>query len=141
MKLPDLNIWLSMVWDGHVFHNKAAEWFGAEEEPIRFCRITQMGFLRLVTNPTIMRADCLNRQSAWEVYERLLKDPRIGFDREPEGLNKVWMSFSKRRDLSHKLWTDDYFCAFAYAADQTLVTFDRAVAQRHPAVKVLLLQS
>jgi hypothetical protein len=86
-----------------------------------------------------MREDCLNRQKAWEIYERLLQDPRIRFDEEPEGLNKVWMSFSKRRDDSYKLWTDDYLCAFAYAADQTVVTFDRAVARRHPAVKVLLL--
>ena len=42
---------------------------------------------------------------------RLMTDPRVSFVREPEGLVPLWVSFSKRDDRDHLLWTDDYLAA------------------------------
>lgn len=53
--LADVNVWIALAAAGHVHHSIALAWF---EEPqtsqILFCRITQMGLLRLLTNRKVM---------------------------------------------------------------------------------------
>ncbi len=51
----------------------------------------------------------------------------------------IWVSFSKRDDRSHLLWTDDYLAAFAHAANTELVTLDKGSHTRYPAVRVRCL--
>ena len=66
-------------------------------------------------------------------------DPRMRFLPEPEGLDALWMTFSKEEDRDHLRWTDDYLAAFAHAAHAELVTLDRALRTRYPAVRVIVL--
>ena len=61
------------------------------------------------------------------------------FLQEPDGLKPLWVTFSKRDDRDHLLWTDDYLAAFAQPADAELVTLDRAFRTRYAAVRVLVL--
>jgi hypothetical protein len=98
-----------------------------------------MAFLRLLTNPAITREDALPRRRAWEVFDGLIADPRIRLLAEPQGIEPLWIAFSKREDKSHLLWTDDYLAAFAQAADAELVTFDRALSRRYRSVRVTCL--
>jgi predicted nucleic acid-binding protein len=52
MFLPDINLWLALAFESHVHHAAAKGWFeGLTSERCSFCRLTQQGFLRLVTNP------------------------------------------------------------------------------------------
>ena len=51
MKLADVGVWLAAVWGRHVYHPIAADWFGRETDDIVFCRVTQMGLLRLGARP------------------------------------------------------------------------------------------
>jgi uncharacterized protein len=139
MKLPDLNVWLAAVWCNHADHESAARWFDQQGESLAFCRVTQMGLLRLLSNPAVMRGDALTRWEAWDVYQKLQLDPRIRFAEEPGDLNAMWMQMTKQPDRSHKLWTDDYLAAFAFLTNARLVTFDQALSSRHPAVAVELL--
>lgn len=141
MKLPDLNVWLAAVWANHADHEVARDWFDRQEEALCFCRITQMGLLRLITNPAVMRQDALTRYEAWETYRRLMGDPRLQWMAEPQGLEAMWMNASKQADRSHKLWTDDYLAAFAFLANATLTTFDKGISRRHPATSLELLGS
>jgi predicted nucleic acid-binding protein len=104
-----------------------------------FCRVTQMSFLRLLTNPAITREDALPRRQAWDVYAKLIADPRIQLIREPDNVEALWMTFSKRDDKSHLLWTDDYVAAFVQAVEAELVTLDRGFKKRYPAVRVTCL--
>jgi hypothetical protein len=78
-----------------------------------------------LTKPAIIREDALTRRRAWEVFDALIADPRIRMLAEPQGLEPLWVAFSKRDDRSHLLWTDDYLAAFAQASDAELVTFDK----------------
>ncbi len=56
VSLPDVNIWIALAAEGHVHHAPAREWFTAQADvSVAFCRITQMGLLRLLTNPDVMR--------------------------------------------------------------------------------------
>jgi hypothetical protein len=64
-----------------------------------------------------MDRDALTRRNAWDLVKRLMTDPRVDCVTEPDGLVPIWVSFSKRDDRSHLLWTDDYLAAFAHAAN------------------------
>jgi toxin-antitoxin system PIN domain toxin len=139
VKILDVNVWLAAVWGRHSRHATAKNWIDDEQDELAFCRVTQMALLRLLTNPTIMRHDVLSRRNAWEVYEKLIVDPRIHFIAEPQGLDAMWIAFSKRNDRSHLLWTDDYLAAFSQAAGAEFVTFDRAFRNRYASVKITAL--
>jgi toxin-antitoxin system PIN domain toxin len=139
MKLPDVNVWLAAAWSRHSDHNTAKSWMDAEQDELAFCRVSQMALLRLLTNPAITKEDALSRRQAWDVFEKLISDPRIRLLAEPQGLDPLWMAFSKRGDKSHLLWTDDYLAAFAQAADAELVTFDRPLSRRYASVRIICL--
>jgi len=139
MKLLDVNVWVAGVWSAHQHHTVAKQWFDSQQDDLGFCRVTQMAFLRLMTNPTIIGGRALSRREAWGLYDRLTADPRVRFLSEPEGLAPLWVTFSKRDDYDRLLWTDDYLAAFAQAANAELVTFDRAFLVRYPAVRVVYL--
>ena len=103
------------------------------------CRVIQMALLRQVTNPAVVERDALTRRQAWDLVERLMTDPRVVFLTEPDGLVPIWVTFSKRDDRSHLLWTDDYLAAFAHAANVEFVTFDGGFRTRYPTVRVRCL--
>ena len=136
MKIPDVNVWLAAAWARHSQHTIVKNWIEVEEGELGFCRVTQMSFLRLLTNPAVTREDALTRRQAWEVYAKFMADPRIRLITEADKVEALWTAFSKRDDKSHLLWTDDYVAAFAQAADAELVTLDRGLKKRYPAVHV-----
>ena len=139
MKLLDVNVWLAAAWARHRHHATAKQWLDDEEDDLAFCRVTEMALLRLVTNPAVLGPDALTRRQAWDLVDRLKTDPRVKFVPEPDGLMPIWISFSKRDDRSHLLWTDDYLAAFAHAAHAEFVTLDGGLRTRYPAVRVTCL--
>jgi uncharacterized protein len=141
VKLVDVGVWLAAVWGRHIHNPVAADWFGREEDGIAFCRVTQMGLLRLLSNAAIMGEDAIERSQAWRTYDQLWADERVVWADEPVELDAVWRAISARDDKSHKLWTDDYLAAFAQASDAALITLDRKVPARYPSVRVELLLS
>src|SRR5712692_9536278 len=83
--LVDVNLWLAISYDSHIHHERAAEWFETiEAGQAFFCRLTQLSLLRLVTNPKVMGADVASQSSAWEIYDKLAGDLRVGFLPEPD---------------------------------------------------------
>jgi uncharacterized protein len=140
VKLLDLNVWLAAVWGRHAHHPAAKRFLDKEDDELGFCRVTEMGLLRLLTNPAVTGRDARTRRQAWDLLTELQSDPRVRFRQEPQGLAPLWMAFSKRDDNSHLLWTDDYLAAFAQTMDAELVTFDRALHARYPSVRVRTLQ-
>jgi toxin-antitoxin system PIN domain toxin len=127
--LPDVNVWLAIAADGHIHHESATTWFdtlGAGEATL--CRITQMGFLRLLTNPHAMRTDVLTQKDAWRVLDRLREDERVAYSTEPENIEPPWRTITQRLSPSHNLWTDCYLHAFATALPAVVVTFDKTFA-------------
>ena len=139
MKLVDVGVWLAGIWGRHAYHPVAAGWFAKEADDILFCRVTQMGLLRLLSNPAIMGDDAIDRSQAWRTFDQLWADERVLWADDPAELDAVWRAISARHDKSHKLWTDDYLAAFAQASDATLVTLDGKLPARYPSVRVELL--
>ncbi|WP_199430438.1 TA system VapC family ribonuclease toxin [Qaidamihabitans albus] len=137
--LLDVGVWLAAVWAGHVHHPRAAAWFDEQTGDLRLCRVTQMGLLRLLSNPAVMGDDVLARAGAWKVLDRLRADDRVQWAGEPAQVEQAWRAISAREDNSHKLWTDDYLASFAQAAGLTLVTLDTGFAGRYGSINVTSL--
>jgi predicted nucleic acid-binding protein len=97
-----------------------------------FCRVTQVAFLRLLTNKRIAEAcgaDPVQLRDAWDVFDRLLDDPRVGFLLEPS-LDAELRRLSDGPFPSSNLLPDAYLVAFANAAGIALATFDQAFSTR-----------
>lgn len=54
--LCDVNVLLALCYGKHIHHPKANEWFHILEKvrEIAVCRITQLGLLRLLSNPSVI---------------------------------------------------------------------------------------
>lgn len=132
MILPDVNIWLALALSGHGYHGTARTWLDGEDDSICFCRATQQAFLRLLTTAEVLapygNPPLTNRQ-AWAVYDQFLKDDRITFAPEPDGVDDAWKTLARRDTASPKFWMDAYLAAFAIRAGLQIVTIDRAFSQ------------
>lgn len=123
--LPDVNVWIALAAERHVPHPRARLWF-RELHDVRaaFCRITQLGFLRLLTNPHVMKEEVLTPDEAWRTYQSFRDNPLVGFIREPESMPEMWNAFMPQQPKSPNMWTDAFLCAIAASWDATLVSFD-----------------
>jgi uncharacterized protein len=126
----DVNVWLALTHEIHPQHGAAKTW--AEKLDLdavpAFCRFTQLGLLRLLTNPSAMGVDVLTQTDAWAVYDGFLATDRARFMEEPHGIDPLFRQHTYRNEVSTKQWADGYLSAFATAAGIPLVTFDRALA-------------
>ncbi len=131
MHLPDINVWLALTFDSHVHHPAAKTWFDGlpNDAACFFCRLTQQGFLRLATNPSVFGKHALTLPDAWQKYDILLSDPRVAFAGEPADLETHWRTFTQHQSFSPKVWNDAYLAAFAVAANLEMVTFDKGFSQ------------
>jgi len=130
---PDVNVWLALAYERHAHHLAARNWFQALERDARlfFCRFTQIGFLRLLTNEAVMgRDEVMGQAQAWEAYDRWIEDPRVLFIEEPWDLEPSFRSMSQSQRPAPKDWADSYLAAFAKISEMTLVTFDQAFQAR-----------
>ncbi|MEM0965729.1 MAG: hypothetical protein AAGJ81_06245 [Verrucomicrobiota bacterium] len=62
-KLLDINSWLALLLEGHSQHAVARAWYESEDllaSDLNFCRPTEMGLLRLLTQTKVMQA-CLSQ--------------------------------------------------------------------------------
>jgi toxin-antitoxin system PIN domain toxin len=139
MLLPDVNVWLALTFDSHVHHPAAKNWFdNLTNDVCLFCRLTQLGFLRLATNAAVFGPHALTMAEAWQQYDTLRSDVRIAFADEPSGLEPVWRGFTQHRSFSPHVWNDAYLAAFAQTGGYRIVTFDQAFA-RYTGVAVSFL--
>src|SRR5687767_1420006 len=101
MLLPDVNVWLALTFDSHVHHPAAKAWFdGLSSDICCFCRLTQQGFLRLVTNPKAFGARAVTLDEAWRQFDLYLSDPRVEFADGPVMIENHWRSFTQKQTFS-----------------------------------------
>ena len=103
--LPDVNVWLALVDENHVHHERAiAYWCEQSAAEIAFCRVTALAFLRLSTHAKILSCP-LSPKEAWDIYQRYRDEAEEGF--------------------IHSLWTDCYLAALASFRNCRVVSFDQ----------------
>jgi toxin-antitoxin system PIN domain toxin len=142
--LPDVNVWIALSVSAHTHNELAWKWktLLPADDRIFFSRYTQLGLLRLLTNPAVMGEQTLTLGKAWTVYDRWLEDPRVEFCPEPRqaeaGFRQATEPFAT--SAATKWIGDCWLLAFAQATHSRLVTFDQALyeiarKQGHAAVR------
>ncbi len=127
--LADVNLWLATLVEKHGHHESAVYWWRNEvitkSARVAFCRITQLGLLRLLTNETVMGEQKRSIGQAWQNYEQLLSQEPIIFVDEPEGVESLMKDHCALSVSSRNFWTDAYLAAFAEASGFSFATFDK----------------
>ena len=128
---PDINVWLALTFRRHVHHAIARRWLNSETEAdLFFCRLTQLGLLRLLSTTSIMGDQVCSQVAAWTIYDGWLESGRAMFLDEPPAIGQTFRVISSSGRPAPKDWTDSYLAAFAQTSGLRLVTFDRALGQK-----------
>jgi uncharacterized protein len=123
--LVDLNIWLALVARHHQHHGAARRWYDdLQRGEAGFCRLVQLGLIRLLANRTIMGDHVQTPRQGWNIVTELLLDERVEFVFEPKGMDQALPRFLNSRAPAGKQVNDAYLAAFASAAGWRLVTMD-----------------
>jgi toxin-antitoxin system PIN domain toxin len=125
--LLDVNILTALLWSAHEHHDAAHRWFGARGSARwATCSLTQLGFVRIVSNPAFSR-DALSPSDALALlaenithagHEYWSEGPQV-----PAALKGVEARLHGYRQL-----TDAYLLALAHRRKGVLATFDRGLA-------------
>ena len=130
-RLLDLNTWIALSLETHPQHRPARQWY--EQTPLLrgdlvFCRQTELGFLRLITQAPVM-ARCgvapLSNTEAIEFLDSLYADPAVSREDEPPATRSLWLQFAQGPLPSPHVWMDAYLAAFTVSLGAELVTFDQ----------------
>lgn len=123
--LLDVNALLALAWPNHQFHE--AILLRLERQPAprwATCALTQLGFVRLSSNPKIVQVRKTPGEAV-DLLSELTRDPQHVYLDTLPSLPQVKSFF---RPLSgHQQVTDAYLLGVAEANDATLLTFDRRV--------------
>jgi len=123
-------VWLALAVEAHVYHFRARAYWENEAAPTcAFCRVTQLAFLRHLTNKTIMGEHVLAPSAAWKRRGEFLALPEVQCLSEPAGLDQQLERFCGLGRTSPNHWTDAYLAAFAKCAGLRLATFDQAFSR------------
>ena len=127
--LVDINVWLALVYDLHVHHQPAQHWFESlAANQAFFCRFTQLGLLRLLTNSKVMAKDTMSQRAAWGIYDRTMTDERVNFTAEPPAVETELRRLTQSSSGSTRVWSDAYLASFASAGGLTVATMDKGLA-------------
>jgi toxin-antitoxin system PIN domain toxin len=127
----DINTWIALTVETHPQHRPARQWY--DEAPLArgdlvFCRQTELGFLRLVTQAAVMKrclARPLSNAEAVEFLASVYDDPAVSQAEEPAGTRSLWFKLAAGPQAAPAAWMDAYLAAFAITLGAELVTFDR----------------
>ena len=125
--LCDVNFLLPLCHEKHEHFQVATARLAATSAVGQFvvCRASQLGLLRLLSNPAAMKDSVCSTDEAWKVYDTLMADDRFTYRDEPAGLQAKLREFTTGFPFSPKLWQDAYLAAFAANAGLGMVTFDQ----------------
>jgi uncharacterized protein len=129
---PDVNVWLALSSPDHVHFRSAWNWYTSlpDDTVLFFCRLTQLGLLRLLTNRAAMGQGVLTQAEAWQAYDRWLDSGGTGFAEEAADIEIRFRLHTSSSQASPKEWSDAYLAAFSLTSGSRLVTFDQALAAK-----------
>ena len=124
--LLDLNILTALLWPAHEHHEAAHRWFsGRGNARWATCSLTQLGFVRIVSNPAFSR-DALAPADAVALLRDNINHSGHEFWADslqlPAAVQAVASSLSGHRQLA-----DAYLLALANRRKGILATFDRSL--------------
>lgn len=141
--LADVNVWLATLVAAHPHHEAATRWWKSDVLPagqrVAFCRMTQLGLLRLLSNERVMGPQRMDHGQAWAVVGDLTAQENVDMLDEPPGVDRQLAGLCARGGSSPGFWSDAYLTAFALTGRHRFATFDRGFL-RFDGLDVLLLR-
>jgi uncharacterized protein len=139
----DVNVWLALADPQHTHHAAASAFWAdatSHARPLVFCRVTMLGFLRLLTQPAVMGAAVHTPSEAWAVFAGHMANGFTVFQEEASRslLDQQLGDFALQPGFHARDWTDAYLAAFAISRGLRLVSFDKGF-QRFAPLQFLLL--
>lgn len=123
--LPDINVWLALSVADHIHHARARHyWYEEASDRLAFCRVTALGFLRLLTNAAAMDGQPLTVPQAWRAYGDFRRLPEVVLTAEPEGCETWLEQWALGGRPAPRQWTDAYLAGFAKTGGLRFVSFD-----------------
>ncbi len=124
--LLDVNLLLALAWPNHQFHEPARCWFGNHSGPWFTCSVTQLGFVRLSSNPAFSKYAKTPLEASL-LLNAMTAQPQHEFLADAETTGQCFLSIAPRLQ-GHRQVTDAYLVALARDHAVRLVTFDRRIA-------------
>ena len=129
--LLDVNVLIALTWPSHVHHAQAHDWFARHaREGWATCPLTQLGFVRISSNPRIT-AEAVSPRQALEALGQLVAHEHHVF--WPDVIPLDDESFPSALLMGHRQLTDAYLLALAIHKRGKLVTLDKSVGALLPA--------
>lgn len=129
--LLDLNVLIALLDPIHQHYRATQDWFiSSGHDHVGLCPITEMGFLRVTTNPAYRPAP-RTMEEAIAILQALSGHPRFAHP-----LHGYWEIKDRWTDLTarfagrikgHQQVTDAYLLGLAIKEDGALVTFDKRI--------------
>lgn len=125
--LLDVNVWIALLDDAHVFSQRANDWIRDESAAIATCPIVENGVVRIMSSPAYSREIKL---APSDVAAHLSKTcTQLDHEFWPDDLSlRDEKTFDFSRLHGHRQITDAYLLALAVRHEGRLVTLDSAVS-------------
>jgi len=135
--LLDVNVLLALAWPNHQYHALAHAWFGTDA---RFgwatCAFTELGFIRLSSNPAYTAA-AVSPQEAAQLLAALAVHKKHRFWNSPFARDTSIYA----KALGHQQVNDAYLVRLAETARSRLVTFDTRLSGHARGVETVFVIS
>jgi toxin-antitoxin system PIN domain toxin len=118
--LLDINVLLAVAWPNHQFHGSAIRRLSRPRQHWATCALTQLGFIRLSSNPAVVSRAVTPAQAA-ELLSQLIRD-RLHTYLALSSPAENPMTFGAL--LGHRQVTDAYLVAAAREHGARFLTFD-----------------
>ena len=127
--LVDVNVLVALLHARHLHSTRAVAWLASQNEThaIAICRVAQMGALRNLTHPSVMKEDVKTAAEFWRGWTKLIEDDRFSRVDEPPKFEDAWRTVTTSLRRGHVAGTDAYLAAFALAGQHRIVSFDRGM--------------
>lgn len=124
MFLLDINVLLALAWPNHQFHQRAHSWFSRHGKAAwGTCAVTQLGFVRLSSNPAFTPLAKTPREAADLLMAMTQREGHFFLDSQPSLVTEpLREQFTKI--TGHKQITDAYLIAICQVHRCKLATFD-----------------
>ena len=124
--LPDLNVWLALIWPDHSHHHQAIHyWEQQAADQVLFCTVTVLGLVRLVCQPKLMGTAVNNAAEASALLHALCQQPGVRLAEPEHNGWEVFHQLLRGGEIPARLCTDVHLAALAIANGWRLVSFDR----------------
>ncbi|PYS53385.1 MAG: VapC toxin family PIN domain ribonuclease [Acidobacteria bacterium] len=135
--LLDLSVFIALAWPAHEHHVPARAWFlSRSRSKWATCPITQLGFIRLLSNPAFS-PDALSVGEAFGLLMKNVSEPSHEFWPDALPVARALKPLMGKI-IGHRQMTDAYLLSLAIRHKARLVTFDRGLVELATEAKAAL---